>query len=229
LAELYNGYTPSNVARDAKYSIRHDLEAGEMKVHLLYRVDHRERALLSTDLHLKLVRMVNEVKVEVQGTEGGVFYINEWGHVLVKTTDRQCYYAGLFTDEDPPLAFAFEGREISSVPPTGLEPGDPWPGPHAGIRYVITADQRDIKYVHEFQPRRTIEHVLSEESGRPVAQVRTFARRLADLKGGSGRIYINEERQLFAPRPGDEGGLDYIYLGELGEGDPWFPEPSVPF
>ena len=23
--------------------------------------------------------------------------------------------------------------------------------------------------------------------------------------------------------------LEYIYLGELGDGDPWFPEPGVPF
>src|SRR5438105_11426033 len=64
LAELYKGYAPSNVARDAKYSIRRDLD-GEMKVHLIYRSGHRERALLSTDLHLALVHMVNDVKIEV--------------------------------------------------------------------------------------------------------------------------------------------------------------------
>ena len=156
LAEVYPGYVPSNVGRDAKYSIRHDPDDGEMKVHLLYRAGQRERALLSTDLHLKLVRMVNEVKVEVQGTAGGVFYINEWGHVLVKTADRQCYYAGLFPGEDPPLMFIFDGREVSSAPPSGLAPGDLWPGPHAGIRYTLTADEADIYYEHEYRPRRTI-------------------------------------------------------------------------
>src|SRR5262245_21169883 len=70
VAELYAGYAPSNVARDAKYSIRHDLD-GQMKVHLIYRSGHRERALLSTDLHRPLVNMVNDVKIEVQGAAGG--------------------------------------------------------------------------------------------------------------------------------------------------------------
>jgi hypothetical protein len=232
LAELYKGYAPSNVARDAKYSIRHDPDDRGMKVHLLYRIGHRERALLSTDLHPKLVRMVNEVKVEVQGTEGGIFYVNEWGHVLVKSTDRHCYYAGRFPDGDPPLAFMFDGREVSAAPPPGLAAGQPWPGPHAGIRYTMSADETDIYYDHEVQPRRTIRHVLTEESGRSAADVRALVRRLADhdhREGGGGRIYINEQRQFFAPRPDEEGGLEYIYLGELGDGDPWFPEPSVPF
>ena len=132
MAEPYEGYAPSNVARDAKYSIRHDPDDGEMKVHLLYRVGHRERALLSTDLHLKLVRMVNAVKVEVQGTEGGIFYINEWGHVLVKSADRQCYYAGLSPDDDPPLTFMFDGHEVSSAPSGRVEAGRSVAGPPRG-------------------------------------------------------------------------------------------------
>jgi hypothetical protein len=231
LADLYTGYSPSNVARDAKYSIRHDPDDGEMKVHLLYRAGHRQRALLSTDLHLKLVRMVNDVKVEVQGTAGGIFYINEWGHVLVKTADRQCYYAGVFPEEDPPLTFIFDGGEVSSAP-SGIVPGDLWPGPHAGILYKITADEADIYYEHEIRPRRWDRHDLSEDSGRSAADVRELVRRLADhdhRQGGGGRIYINEQRQFFAPRPGQDGSLQYIYLGELGQGDPWFPEPPVPF
>src|SRR4051794_34473292 len=75
MAELYRGYAPSNVARDAKYSIRHDPDDGVMKVHLIYRASRRERALLSTGLHKRLVDMVNDVKIEVQGVAGGVFYI----------------------------------------------------------------------------------------------------------------------------------------------------------
>src|SRR5436190_24151225 len=108
-----------------------------MKVHLIYRSGHRERALLSTDLHPALVNMVNDVKVEVQGAAGGVFYINEWGHVLVKTADRECYYAGTYPDS---MAFLYDDREISSTPPPDLRPGELWPGPHAGIRYIMSAD-----------------------------------------------------------------------------------------
>src|SRR5262249_33207257 len=110
-------------------------------------------------------------------------------------------------------------------------PGDPWPGPHAGIRYIITADESDIYFEHEVGPRRTVRHLLSEDSGRPD-DVRRLVRRLADhdhRDGSGGRIYINEERQFFAPRPGEDGSLEYIYLGALRSGDPWFPEPPVPF
>jgi hypothetical protein len=232
LAELYRGYVPTNVGRDAKYSIRHDPDDGEMKVHLVYRSGHRERALLSTNLHLRLVRMVNDVKIETQGVMGGVFYINEWGHVLVKTGERQCYYAGLYPAGDPPLTFRFDGRDISAAPSPGLLPGDIWPGPHAGIRYAMTASETDIYYDHETRPRVKQRHLLSEDSNRSVAEVRSLVQRLAEhdhRHGGGGRIYINEERQFFAPRPGEEGDeLEYVYLGELGSDDPWFPEPSLP-
>lgn len=225
MAELYRGYAPSNVARDAKYSIRHDLD-GEMKVHLVYRSGHRERALLSTDLHLPLVHMVNDVKIEVQGAAGGVFYINEWGHVLVKTADRECYYAGTYSD---PMAFFYDDREVSSNPPAGLESGELWPGPHAGIRYILSADGSDIYFQHEERPRRYTRHFLSEETS-PLTEVRALVERLKPHKPpGGGRIYINEARQFFAPRADEVGDLEYVYLGYLSEDDPWFPEPSVPF
>jgi hypothetical protein len=227
LAELYGGYAPSNVARDAKYSIRRDLD-GEMKVHLIYRSGHRERALLSTDLHLPLVHMVNDVKIEVQGAAGGVFYINEWGHVLVKTADRECYYAGPYLD---PMSFIYDGREVASMPPHQLRPGDLWPGPHAGIRYIVTADESDIYFEHEERPRRYTRHYLSEESGHPSATRELVAMLTRDdhRAGGGGRIYINEARHFFAPRPDEAGDLEYIYLGALKPDDPWFPEPAVPF
>jgi hypothetical protein len=227
LAELYTGYAPSNVARDAKYSIRHDLD-GEMKVHLVYRSGHRERALLSTDLHLRLVHMVNDVKLEVQGATGGVFYLNEWGHVLVKTAGRECYYAGTYDDS---MSFLLDDTEISSDPPNDLEAGDLWPGPHAGIRYTMTAGGADIYYEHEERPRRFTKHLLSEDARGGAQDVRGFIGRLArsDPRQQGGRIYINEARHFFAPRPDGDGDLGYVYLGRLEPGDPWFPEPPVPF
>lgn len=224
MAELYRGYAPSNVARDAKYSIRRDVD-GEMKVHLLYRAGHREEALLSTALHPQLVHMVNDVKLEVQGAAGGVFYINEWGHVLVKTADRQCYYAGTYRE---PIVFRYDEKDISTTPPLGLEPGDIWPGPHAGISYVLKADGSDIYFKHEERPRRYREHRLSDYGSAP--EVQALVNDLTAHKGpGGGRIYINEARQFFAPRENEEEEVVHVYLGPLEDGQPWFPEPTVPF
>lgn len=223
MAELYPGYAPSNVAKDAKYSIRHDVD-GEMKVHLTYRFGHRERALLSTGLHRPLVQMVNDVKIEVQGAAGGVFYINEWGHVLVKTADRACYYAGAYPDS---MAFLFDGQKVGAIPPPGLRAGDLWPGPHAGVAYRVSADGSDVYFEHEERPRRFTKHLLSDYE--PRDKVRQFVSRFVDFKPHGGRIYINEAREFFTPVPGETGDLEYIYLGPLREEDPWFPEPPVPF
>ena len=63
----------------------------------------------------------------------------EFGHVLVKTADRECYYAGTYPQ---PIAFRYDAREVASIPPPGLEPGELWPGPHAGIRYTVAAGQK---------------------------------------------------------------------------------------
>ncbi len=193
-----------------------------MKVHLIYRSGHRERALLSTDLHRPLVDMVNDVKIEVQGAAGGVFYINEWGHVLVKTADRECYYAGRYPD---PMAFFYDDREVGSVPAPDLQPGDPWPGPHAGVAYRLSADGADIYFEHEERPRRYTRHYLTDYAS--AAEVRQLVRRFVPYKQTGGRIYINEAREFFTPLMGEDGDLEYVYLGPLRETDPWFPEPTV--
>src|SRR5262245_43361717 len=137
----YPGKAPSNVNKDAKYSVKYD-DQGGMCVRLVYRLGLREVALLTTSSHQPLVDMVNAVKQEAQGVAGGVFYINEWGHVIVPAND-QCYYAGRY---DPLLEFEFtDGSTISPEPPPDLKPGDEWLGPHVGVAYILKADG-DIAY-----------------------------------------------------------------------------------
>jgi hypothetical protein len=157
-----------------------------------------------------------------------VFYLNEWGHVLVRTAGRECYYAGTYPDS---MSFTLDEHQVSSEPPHELEPGDLWPGPHAGIRYVLTADGSDIYYEHEERPRRFTRHYLLEEAEGGARAVAGLVARLArhDHRNGGGRIYINEARHFFAPRPDGDGELGYFYLGRLEADDPWFPEPEVPF
>jgi len=213
---IYPGLAPSNVSKDAKYSIRSGREGYE--VQLLYRVSSRERALLAHDGHQELVEMVNAIKEEVAGAPGGAFYINEFSDVLVPSGDG-CWFAGIYEDV---LEFDFDG-ELVSPAADGLRPGEEWTGPHVGIRYTLMAGGNDIKY--ELKDGRVIrEHRLSDTAGEDAA--RDLARRLAAVKGNDGgRIYINECGNFFSP-PRD-GGVDHVFLGGLDE-DLWFPAPDVP-
>jgi hypothetical protein len=217
----YPGLCPSNVNKDAKYSVVHSA-AGSMEIRLVYRVSNREKALLTTDRHDELVDMVNQVKLELTGDPGGAFYINEYRDVLVPDTiNGGSIYAGNYTRD---LEFDYNGTPITPRPPQGLKPGDPWPGPHVGIRYILMPAGRDIRYELK-SSRATLEHWLSDDVGtRPANEL---ARRIAAIKGNSGgRFYINEASEMFAPLDAEEGGVDYLYIGPL-EDSAWFPAPDV--
>jgi hypothetical protein len=216
----YPGLIPSNVSKDAKYSVKHGASGG-WEISLLYRANNREKELLSTDRHDGLVALVNAVKEQFQGSGGGAFYINEYLHVLVPTPTG-CVYAGCY---EPHIYFEYDGRSLGPTPPDGLEPGDSWPGPHVGIRYTLAAGGDDIRY-EVVDGRRTTEHYLSDFAGREPA--RALAQRLAAVKGQQGgRLYINEAAQFFSPMNEADGGVRYVYLGALEE-DSWFPAPPVP-
>lgn len=217
----YPGLCPSNATKDSKYSVVHS-STGSMEIQLTYRVSNREKELLTTDHHDKLVKMVNAVKLELAGSPGGAFYINEYRDVLVPDTiNGGCIYAGNYRRD---LEFDYNGTPITPRPPQGLVPGDPWPGPHAGIRYTLMAGGRDIRY--ELKSGRTIrQHWLSDDV--PPQRASELARRIALIKGnGGGRFYINEACEMFAPLTAAEGGVDYVYFGPL-EDSAWFPAPDV--
>lgn len=218
-AMKYPGYIPSNVNKDAKYSVVNGSDGFEVR--LIYRLSAREQALLTTKHHDELVAMVNAVKLEHNGVEGGAFYINEFLDVLVPTTDGNTYFAGTY---QYPLEFQFDDQVIGPKAPAGLQPGDVWPGPHVGIRYTLKAGGRDISYKFKPRPQVEREELLSEHCGADAAA--ELAKRLAGVKGDAGgRLYLNECGEFFSPPP-DLGG-DYLYLGALDD-DVWFPAPDVP-
>ena len=64
----------------------------------------------------------------------------------------------------PALEFNLDGRIVSAVAPAGLRPGDDWPGPRAGVAYVLTAGADDIYYKHK-QGRRETKFYLSDSCG----------------------------------------------------------------
>ena len=218
----YPGLCPSNVNKDAKYSVVHSVNGGPMEIRLIYRVSNRERELLTTGRHDELVEMVNKVKLELTGLPGGAFYINEYRDVLVPDTiNGGCIYARNYTRD---LEFEYNGTLITPRPPEGLGSGDHWPGPHVGIPYTLMAGGHDVRY--ETRSGRTIrEHRLSDDVG--PQQARDTASRIAAIKGNAGgRFYINEACEMFAPLTDSDGTLDYVYIGPLSD-SAWFHAPDV--
>ncbi len=217
-AARYPGHTPRNVARDAKYSV----VGSPAQVRLIYRLGNREEALLVTRSHPRLIEIIAEAR---GGAPHGVFYINEYSHVIVPM-EGGYVYAGRY---DTPLQFDYKNIVISPKQDSSLKPGALWVGPHVGIPYVLSVARRgshDIYYWREWiddgvRHRRRV--YLSEFN--PSGP--TLSGGLARVKGSEGgRIYLNEARTFFAPV--DEGSQTWTYrfLGVLGD-HAWFPEPSI--
>jgi hypothetical protein len=211
----YTGHTPSNVSKDAKYTVS---SAGEVR--LTYRINLREKELLTTSKHPKLVEMVNVIKQEINGVPGGVFYINEFGDVLVPGREvGTCHWAGHYVKT---LKFTFGDGYLSPEAPAGLRPGDKWPGPHPGVRYVLKAGGNDIRYQRK-SGNRVTEIYLSDEVGQSAAKA--TAARIRAIKGpDGGRFYINERCELFAPVASNDYE-QFVYLGHL-EDSAWFDPPE---
>lgn len=213
----YKGLCPSNIARDAKYSMS---VAGEVRVP--YRIDARTMDLLTTDDHPTLAKIVNAAKEHVNHRPGGVFYINEFSEVIVPGRHSgTCVYAGYY---DGLLEFALDGAVISTRAPVHLRPGDPWPGPHVGVAYLLCAGGEDIKYELRQGNRITVVY-LSDLPGVGKSGSKKTAARVRAVKGSSGgKFYINEQREMFAP-VASENGWVFRYIGHL-EDSPWFEPPE---
>ena len=215
--EPYRGLCPSNVAQDAKYSMS---VAGEVR--LSYRIDARTRDLLTTDAHPTLAKMVNAAKEQVNGRPGGVFYINEFSNVVVPgKASGTCLHAGHY---DGLLEFQLDGAVISPRAPAHLRAGDEWPGPHAGVAYLLCAGGDDIRYELR-QGNRITEVRLSDEDQAGDKAAKKTAARVSAVKGSmGGKFYINEQCEMFAPVQSN-GSWIFLYIGHL-EDSGWFSPPD---
>jgi hypothetical protein len=218
--ERYTGNSPMRVSKDAKYTVT---TGGAIR--LEYQESHRVRYLLTTDDHEALAVAVNDAKEELTGRKGGAFYINEFRSVLVPDGQGgRCFWVGNYEDT---LVFREGSLEVSPSAPAGLRPGDRWPGPHVGIPYVLNAGATDLRY-EKIDGRRRETVFLSDDVG--AAEARRTAEFVSSVKGTSGgRVFINEEWELFAP-VGIAGDWDYLYIGRLSDENlQWFaPPPEFP-
>ena len=219
----FEGNCPSNVSKDAKYSVKYD--AGEYVIGIVYRSTEGEKWYPISGDHPELVEMVNNVKVSAAGSPGGAFYINEYKQVIVPAIGERDYF--LAGESPEPLKFEFEGNILSGdgidMGGNPLSPGDNWVGPHPGISYILEAGGRDIRYESEPRPRVKKEiHLSDYHDNKTVASV---CEPIAAVKGHQGGpFYINEYCQLFAPVTTDYDN-DYRYIGRLKSLDDWFPKP----
>lgn len=127
-----------------------------------------------------------------------------------------------------PLEFEFEGNLLSPNPVgldgQPLEVGKEWQGPRVGIPYVLAAGSADIKYTIEPRPNVTKDVKLSEKVGSAAANA--TAAKLRALRGFTGgRFYVNERRCLFTPVAAQGTTSSFLYAGQLGPNDAWFPDP----
>ena len=215
----YTGLTPSNVARDAKYSVVSGTAVDQVR--LIYRISSREHYLLTTGQHPLLVEMVNAAKIELNGQPRGVFYINEFCDVLIPDGEGGSYWAGHYGEN---LEFEYGDQIISPKAPAGLMPGEIWPGPHVGVKYILRAGGADIKY--ELRTGyRVLTVPLSQEQEIGAESAARLAKRLAGIMGTpGGRFYINERGEMFSPARADDG-ISPVYLGNLDD-DMWFSPPD---
>jgi hypothetical protein len=219
----YVGPPPSNARKDAKYSVvRPSADSGstEDEIRLIHWVGRTKFLLLTSSQHPELVNKINEAKIELKGRPRGTFYINEFCDVLIPAGSGGCYWVGHY---DQNLEFSYEGSTLSPKAPSGLQPGQIWPGPHVGIRYILSVRDQDIEYIrHESRVDKRIV-LLSEEVGAEAAG--KLVRRLISIMGYSGgRFYVNERGELFSPGRAPDG-VGAVYLGNLDD-VLWFSPPD---
>lgn len=223
MAIRFEGNCTANVSDDAKYHIK-TTKGGHIEIP--YEFDEADQWLLATKSHPDLVAMVNQVRAELGENPGGAFYINEYKQVLVPDRRDKIYYlAGTYAE---PLRFTFnDGTRaitISGEPADlGGNPipiGGVWKGLHHGIRYTLAAGGNDIYYTCYPRPdvRRTVK-LSKEVGGEQAAQMAAKVKVIKGFQGG--RFYINEWREMFAPRLEDDE-TEYLYIGRLQADDPWF-------
>lgn len=234
--ELYRGVWPQNVSRLAKYAVR--FIDNKWNVTVLCDMGDGLRYLAVEGGEHDLAERVNHAKQSAQSEPGGVFYLNEYRHVLVpvKHGGSSVYYGVGRYDGD--LMFEFEGERLTTKPETAdgraLSQGDEWVGPRPGIPYVLAAGAGDIYYERpaltpEDPPRvrqNMTQRVQLSKVLRDMTRLRRAVAPVANIRGHQGgRFYVNENGAMFSPIDrGDGDGLTYVYCGSV-DFENWFPVP----
>ena len=225
----FEGNTNTSVVKQGKYRVVHARHG--FAVEVVVETPDSVRSYPTSREHPELIAMVNKVKRNSAGRDGGPFYINEWHQVIVPVGDPvKYYYAG---DYPHHIVLSLDGVEFSGRPHDDagnlLKPGDPWIGrPRPGMGYVLMAGGADIKFTVELSPGREKLVCLSKEVG--AERARRTARKISMVKGNAGgSFYVNEYHAIFGPQK-SEDGYNYVFIGLLTDEDAWFSKwnPNAP-
>ncbi len=239
--QLYRGVWPQNVDTLAKYAV--GFVDGEWRITVRYETGEGLRHLSVQGAGADLADRVNAIKKALHSQPGGVFYVNEYRHILVPADDSAssetaspCYYAGRLEDD---LLFEFEGGLLSGRPDrpdgTRLNNGEHWVGPRPGIPYVLSEGGADVCYETPaltddhpptIRPSATRRVLLSKVlPNKCMASEAAKVRYILGPRGGC--FYVNEYAAMFTPvGEGDGNGMDYVYCGQI-DMRVWFPEPTL--
>ena len=246
MTKLYRGVWPKNVNKTAKYAVRmvSDNNSKEYRVTVQCDIDDELRYLAVDEsknpedqkITHQLIQAINALKMKLSGQPGGVFYVNEYLHVIVPVKENgtsNYYYIGKLPR--PTFRFQFEGRVLSGDA-RGLKFGESWTGPRPGVPYVLKAGGNDIEFK---APALTDDEVpgihqnltrivkLSKVLKNPAKLARTVEPIRSIIGHAGGRFYVNEYGSIFTPRMDQETGIDYKYCGKINL-ENWFPGPRVP-
>jgi hypothetical protein len=235
---LYRGQWPQNISKTAKYAVR--IVDGKWKITVRFDLGEGLLFLAVESGETDIAERVNKIKNALTGQEGGVFYINEYRHLLVPVAQggSSHYYFGGIVDCD--FKFEFEGKSLTSKPQnldgTTLTPGDAWVGPRPAIPYVLAAGGKDI-YFESPALTNTTPAELRKGVTRKIQLSKVLKdnklltqalQSVCNFKGQQGgRFYVNEHHAIFTPiDKGDGNGLTYTYCGQINL-NAWFPEPKI--
>jgi len=235
---LYRGQWPQNISKTAKYAVR--IDDGKWKITVSYDLGDGLIFLAVEGGNTDIAERVNSIKKSLVGQEGGVFYINEYRHLIVPVSKggSSYYYFGGTVHCD--FQFDFEGKKLSSKPQnfdgSPLVPGDQWVGPRPAIPYILAAGGRDIYFespaLTDTTPPEVRHGVRRKVQLSKVLKDRSLLTKalqpIYKVKGElGGRFYVNEHLAIFTPIDKGEGnGLTYIYCGQV-DLNAWFPEPKT--
>ncbi|HUY32606.1 MAG TPA: hypothetical protein VMV69_07465 [Pirellulales bacterium] len=165
---------PCCPGKDSRFTIKHNVERAGTPWWVFYDAPGSPKAIAADDPHTELVQLINALKEEVAGSQGGPFSINEHGQVIARAKAPagpgntihiiNVTSKGTVSNYQAPILFG-SGKLDPRVTP---KEGDAWPGPLSGMSYKFAAPGNPKP------PSRRFDEIFVEEEG-VVLQISTHA------------------------------------------------------
>jgi hypothetical protein len=210
ISRIISKHIPVCAGRDSRFAIRHNNALPGAPWWVYYKPPGM-RPVAADDAHAELVTLVNNLKLQMGGTEGGGFSITEHGQVIARVQAPSglgnavhCIgvRGGKVEQYDQPLVFGGGRYDPRSMPPVG----DIWTGPLCGTSYTFAAPG------NAKPPSNRLDEVSIKIGGKVVllsidagvssyppasGPLARFLSSLRTLLPGGGRFRVNEHGRAF--------------------------------